>query len=153
MANLKSKATTITISVFLMFAMAISLVALPNANAQTATKTYAFIGATPNPVGVGQQVLLHVGISQQTFTTYQSWTGLSVTITDPDGHETTIDDLTTDATGGTGTNFTPDTVGTYELQSHFPAQSLDIYTFWGTIAGSQDFAASDSDVLELVVQE
>jgi hypothetical protein len=150
---LKSKATTIAISVFLMLAMAISLVALPNANAQTATKTYAFIGATPNPVGVGQQVLLHVGISQQTFTTYQSWTGLSVTITDPDGHETTIDDLTTDATGGTGTNFTPDTVGVYELQSHFPAQTLDIYSFFGGIIGTQDFAASDSDVLELVVQE
>jgi outer membrane protein assembly factor BamB len=153
MANLNSKATTIAISVFLMFAMAISLVALPNANAQSATTTYAFIGATPNPVGVGQQVLLHVGISHQTFTTYQSWTGLSVTITDPDGDETTIDDLTTDATGGTGTNFTPDTVGTYTLQSHFPAQSLDLYDWFGNVIGSEEFAASDSEVIELVVQE
>ena len=153
MAKYNSRATTIAISLVMMFAMAISLVALPNASAQTATKTYAFIGATPNPVGVGQQVLLHVGISQQTFTTYQSYHGLSVTIIDPDGEETTIGDLTTDATGGTGINITPEKVGTYELQTHFPAQSLDIYSFFGGIIGTQDFAASDSDVLELVVQE
>jgi hypothetical protein len=50
----KSKATAIAL--ILMFAMTISLVALPNATAQeTGTfQTYAFIGATPNPVGVGQ---------------------------------------------------------------------------------------------------
>jgi outer membrane protein assembly factor BamB len=142
MANLKSKATTIAISVFLMLAMAISLVALPNASAQTATKTYAFIGATPNPVGVGQEVLLHVGISQQTPSTYLSWTGLSVTITDPDGHVTTLSDIKTDATGGTGKIFTPDIVGTYQLQTHFPAQEM---------SGTQ-YAASDSEVIELVVQ-
>jgi outer membrane protein assembly factor BamB len=142
MANLKSKATTIAISVFLMLAMAISLVALPNASAQTATKTYAFIGATPNPVGVGQEVLLHVGISQQTPSTYLSWTGLSVTITDPDGHVTTLSDIKTDATGGTGKVFTPDIVGTYQLQTHFPAQEM---------SGTQ-YAASDSEVIELVVQ-
>ena len=28
-------------------------------------KTQAFIGALPNPVGVGQEVLLHIGIQQQ----------------------------------------------------------------------------------------
>ena len=142
MAKLKSKATTIAISVFLMLAMAISL-ALPTANAQTAKKTYPFIGATPNPVGVSQEVLLHIGISQQTTNTYEQWTGLSVTITDPDGHTTTLPDISTDATGGTGRTFTPTIVGTYQLQTHFPAQSM----------GGVDYAASDSDVLELVVQQ
>ena len=66
MAKYNSRATTIAISLTLMFAMAISLVVVPNASAQAATKTYAFIGATPNPVGVGQQVLLHVGDLEQT---------------------------------------------------------------------------------------
>ena len=141
MAKLKHKATTITISVFLMLAVAISL-ALPTANAQTARKTYAFISATPNPVGVGQQVLLHVGISQQTPSTYLQWKDLSVTITDPDGHTTTLAGINTDATGGTGRNFVPDIVGTYQLQTHFPEQEMS----------GQLYAASDSEVIDLVVQ-
>jgi outer membrane protein assembly factor BamB len=142
MTNLKNKATTIAISVFMIIAMAISLVALPNANAQTARKTYPFINATPNPVGVGQSVLLHIGISQQTPGTYYSWTGYSVTITSPSGHTSTIDGLKSDATGGTGTNFTPDEEGIYELQFHFPEQDMQ----------GQTYAASDSEVLSLVVQ-
>jgi outer membrane protein assembly factor BamB len=154
MANLKSKATTIAISVFLMLAMAISL--LPATNAQSERPTYAFIGATPNPVGVGQEVLLHIGISQQTYTTYQSYTGLTVTIIDPYDHETTLDNggpgYKTDATGGTGTNFTPEKEGVYKLQSHFPAQTIDIYSFFGTVTGQEDLAASDSEWITLVVQ-
>ncbi|TRO48922.1 hypothetical protein E2P60_00220 [Candidatus Bathyarchaeota archaeon] len=157
MANLKTKAKAITISTFLMLLMTISLVTLPNVNAQDETKTYAFISVTPNPVGVGQQVLLHIGISQQTFSTYQYWYGLTVTITDPDGHEITLDNggpgYRTDATGGTGVNYIPEIVGTYEFQTHFPAQSLDVLDFFGNVIGSQDFAASDSDVFTLVVQQ
>ncbi|MBN2260513.1 MAG: hypothetical protein JW702_08200, partial [Clostridiales bacterium] len=39
-------------------------VTLPSVHAQTTEKvTHAFIGAIPNPVGVNQQVLLHVGIT------------------------------------------------------------------------------------------
>ncbi len=142
MANLRSKVTTIAISIFLMLAMTISLVALPNANAQTAIKTYPFINATPNPVGVGQSVLLHIGISQQTPSTYLYWTGYSVTITSPSGDHITIDGLRSDATGGTGTNFTPNEEGVYELQFHFPEQDMQ----------GRTYAASDSDVLLLVVQ-
>lgn len=142
MANLKSKATTIAISTFLMLAMALSLVALPTTNAQTAIKTYAFVGATPNPVGVGQQVLLHIGISQQTPSTYLKWTGLSVDISGPGGYHETINDISTDATGGTGRSISFDTEGVYEIQSHFPEQDMQ----------GQTYAASDSEVIQLVVQ-
>jgi len=156
LAKSNSRATTIAISIFLMTVMATS-VALPNVSAQTAKKTYAYIGATPNPVGVGQEVLLHIGISQQTFTTYQSYYGLTVTVTDPDDNTFELDNggdgFKTDATGGTGFSWTPDIVGTYTLQSHFPAQSLDMYDFFGNVVGSQDYAASDSYVIELVVQQ
>lgn len=52
-------AIAIAIAILLTFAMAVSLIALPTANAQTSgsKKTYAYIGAVPNPAGVGQQVL------------------------------------------------------------------------------------------------
>jgi outer membrane protein assembly factor BamB len=142
MVNMKSKTKTITISVILILAMAISLIALPNVSAQESIRTYAFIGATPNPVGVGQEVLLHVGISQQTPSTYLQWKDLSVTITTPSDHTITLDGLNTDATGGLGRIFTPDEEGTYTVQTHFPAQEMS----------GQQYAASDSEVLELVVQ-
>jgi hypothetical protein len=58
----KNKTATL-IALLLMFAMTISLVALPSATAQGTMKTYAVISATPNPVGVGQETLLALGIT------------------------------------------------------------------------------------------
>jgi len=54
MAN---KKTATLIALFLMMTMTISFVALPTANAAS-YKTYPVFGATPNPVGVGQETLL-----------------------------------------------------------------------------------------------
>jgi hypothetical protein len=50
--------------------------------------------------------------------------------------------ISTDATGGTGRTVTFDTPGVYEIQSHFPQQDMQ----------GQTYAASDSDVIQLVVQ-
>ena len=108
-----------------MFTMTVSLVALPvnaQVNWEGHAKSYAFIGAVPNPATVGEEVLLHVGITQQLQITQDKWYDLSVTITDPDGHDTTMSGIDTDATGGTGRVFTPDKEGTYLIQTHFPAQ-------------------------------
>ncbi len=144
MTKSNSKATTTAISVFIVLAMVSSLVALPNVNAQAPLPSYAFIGATPNPVGVGQEVLIHVGVAQQLFNTYLSWEGLTVTLTKPDGTSETLGPFRTDATGSTGAVYVPDSEGIYELVTNFPAQTMP-----GT---TQDYAADTSDVLELVVQ-
>jgi hypothetical protein len=45
----------------------LTTVAITPAQGQSYTghkKTYAYIGATPNPVAVGEEVLLHIGISE-----------------------------------------------------------------------------------------
>ena len=65
MRNSKRKNSAIVVSLFLLFAMTVSLVALPSVNAQgyKEKNTYAMCGLTPNPVGVGQEVLVWVGIS------------------------------------------------------------------------------------------
>jgi outer membrane protein assembly factor BamB len=128
--------------------MAISLLALP-AEKQSATAqitTYPYIGAVPNPAGVGQDVLLHIGNLQQLNSAEQGWEGLSVTIERPDGDTDTIDDIRTDSTGGTGRTYVPDIEGTYYLQTHFPTQNLT--DFWGV---ESQYLAGDSEVLELVV--
>ncbi len=139
------------VTLFLMLIMIVSVTTLPNANAQSRKKTYAFVGALPNPVGVGQEVLIHLGITDSLALTHLKWTGLTVTVTKPDGTTQTLGPFSTDATGGTGTVFIPNTEGTYKLQSHFPEQVNPVGTFFfpeGTI-----MEASDSDILELRVQE
>ena len=42
----------------------------------------------------------------------------------PDNTTTTLGPFNTDATGGTGYSITPDQVGTYTLQTHFPEQKM-----------------------------
>ena len=155
----KSK-TSIAIALFLVFAFAFSLVASPAVHGQTAgtKKTYAYIGAIPNPVGVGQEVLLHVGITHELQSVEMGWEDLSVTIEKPDGTTQTISNIRTDSTGGTGAVFTPNTAGTYYLQTHFPEQVTTPTKaagsmFTGFVPAGTIFLASVSEKLALVVQE
>lgn len=112
--------------------------------------THAYIGATPNPVGVSQETLIHVGITDELELVTDGWEGLTLTITKPDNTTETLGPFRTDATGGTGTVYTPTIVGTYYLQSHFPAQWYN----W-SLSGGADiyYEASDSQKMELIVQE
>jgi hypothetical protein len=155
----KNKAKT-TIVLLLMFAMAISLVALPVANAQPELKTYPVIGATPNPVGVGQETLILLGITQQLSSALYGWEGLTVTVTKPDDTIETLDNngagFTTDSTGMTGTVYVPAVAGNYTLQVHFPEQICEegvIGFMGGGIAPGTKMLASDSEIITLVVQE
>jgi hypothetical protein len=115
--------------------------------------TFAFIGAMPNPVGVGQEVLLHVGITHQLASAVYGWEGLTITVERPDGKTETLGPFRTDATGGTGTNYVPTMVGNYTLQTHFPEQLNPAFTGRLGIPEGTKMLASDSDELTLVVQE
>jgi outer membrane protein assembly factor BamB len=145
----KTKISTITL--ILTLTISAILVALPTAAAQAQTKaTYCFLGVTPNPVGVHQQVLLHVGIPDQLSSVEQGYEGLTITITDPEGIQSTIPNIRTDSTGGTGVGFTPDKVGNYTLQGHFPTQTVTITSMWGG-GGDITFLDSDSEEVQLEV--
>ncbi len=150
----KNKFEVTAVALFLLIAMAVSLVALPDATAADTRETYAFIGATPNPVGVGQEVLLHVGIKHPLANTNEGWTGLTVTVTRPDGTTETIGPFETDSTGGTGGVYVPTMAGNYTLQTNFPEQTLPTSTFrpFSTPAGTT-MLASHSPILTLVVTE
>jgi hypothetical protein len=134
--------------------MTISLIALPSATAQGTRQTYPFINAVPNPVGVNQQVYLHVGIKHPLSLTSEGWHDLSVEITLPDGSTDSIDDITTDSTGATGRIFVPTMAGNYTLVTHFPEQTLPTSTSrpYSTPAGTV-MEEGDSPPLTLVVQE
>jgi hypothetical protein len=149
----RSKTTATAVSLLLMFAMAISLVALPSANAAATAKTYAFIGAMPNPVGVGQETLFHFGISEATSHPQEGWNDLTVTVTRPDGTTETLGPFNTDNTGGTGTVYVPTTAGTYYVQTHFPEQVVTAERPGRTYPVGTVLLASDSEKLALNVTE
>ena len=107
----------------LLSSIAISTLSIPTTNAQSALKTYAYVGATPNPIGVGQQTVIRLGITDQLAAPRYGWDGLKVTITKPDGTNETLGPFRSDATGGTYAVYTPTVAGNYSLQSFFPQQA------------------------------
>ncbi len=142
------------LSTLLVLAFVCSIIPIMTTEAADNTKpTYAFCNATPNPVGVGQETLIHLGISEPTNGTYWQWKDLTVTVTAPDGHETTLGPFNTDSTGGTGTVLVPDQVGTWELQTHFPEQKMVPGMSFMPNTPETTYQASDSPVCNLVVQE
>jgi hypothetical protein len=154
---LKNKAMAITFSLVLMLTMAVSIIAI-SVKAQAPTlKTYPFVDANPNPVGVGDDVLIRTGIFQQAAAVGYGWEDLTVTVTDPDDKTSTLGPFDTDSTGSTFYVTVFDEAGTYKLQTHFPEQ-VNPVTFFNMEGGNMILngtimLASDSEVVELVVQE
>ena len=129
--------------------MIFPLTTLPANAATSAKSTFAYIGAMPNPVGVGQAAMLHVGIPDPLSTYTDGFTDLTVIVTKPDNTTETIGPYRTDSTGGTGVIYTPTMVGTYHLKTHFPAQWFNI-----TATNSNTYyKESYSPELALIVQE
>ncbi len=151
-----------TLAIFLVLTFLVSIiVAITPIQAQstepTKKKTYAFVDAVPNPVGVGEEVLIRLGVLEATGDASYGWKDLTVTVTTPSGTNETLGPFTTDSTGGTATVYVPKDVGTYKLTTHFPQQvnpknfsnmesGLDVLE--GTI-----MLASTSETVNLVVQE
>ena len=115
--------------------------------------TYCYIGVLPNPVGVGQEVLLHVGITQQLSRIGMEWEDLSITIERPDGKTDTLSGINTDSTGGTGRNYMPAIAGNYTIQGHFPEQQTTSEKSTPGSGVGTWMLASDSPMITLVVQE
>ncbi len=66
-------------------------------------KTYAFIDANPDPIGIGQTAFITFGIDKVPNTVSGAygdrWTNLTVTVTDPAGKVTTLSGFRADDTG------------------------------------------------------
>ncbi|MCX8178025.1 MAG: hypothetical protein N3F10_07025 [Candidatus Bathyarchaeota archaeon] len=98
-------------------------------------KPYVYVDAIPNPVHVGDDVLLHVGITLYTAWPQPGWKNLKVIIERPDGKTDTIYPVNTDTTGGTGVIYKPTIPGTYYVQVYFPEQTVEVAVL-GIPAGS-----------------
>ncbi len=146
---------TFAIALSIMYAISIFVMFTPSVEAQTAndTKTtYAYIGAIPNPVNVGGEVLIHFGTTDAAGVIGNGWEGLTVTVKKPDGMMATLGPFKTDSTGGSGTVYVPDQVGNYTLQTHFPQQDFTFSGFFGS-GRPTTYLASVSEELTLQVTE
>ena len=156
MKHLESKTKISTIAIITILTLSAIIIALPAVNAQyggpgTTWNTWAICSAVPDTVGVNQPVLLAYGLTRQTAWPQSGWTGITITVTKPDGSTETLGPLNTDTTGLSGTMYTPTQVGTYTFQTHFPQQEIQ-ETAAGVEAGTT-MLASDSAVIEVTVQQ
>jgi hypothetical protein len=144
------------IALFLLSSTAIAALPTSQGAAYRTKKTYADCGLLPNPAGVGDQVLIWLGITDYLANQSCGWKGLTVTVTRPDGINETLGPFTTDATGSTGATYIPTMVGNYTFQTHFPAQWFNWSSppmFDPEIYGNILYQASDSYKVTLVVNQ
>ena len=147
----KTKATATMIAILLMLSMTASLVFVPSVNAHTPpwkVPTYVYIAATPNPVGVGQQVLIVYWTSfappTATGSTGYAWQNLKIDIIKPDGSAQSLGPFYSDPVGGGYTTYTPDQVGTYSFTFKFPEQVLTLYNPQTGAAGQDSAYINDT---------
>ncbi len=147
MKILKNKISAILIAIFFILSMATSMALIPNAFAHTPAwqiPTYAYIQATPSPIGVGQTETVYAwlnavygaaggttalpgttGATASASLTANVWRfqNFKLTITAPDGTNTTQTWPTVwDPTSNVYATFTPTQVGTYTLTFNYPGQ-------------------------------
>jgi hypothetical protein len=116
-------------SILILVAFAVSTItAIPiqSADAQATMKTYPIVDAIPNPVGIGQETLLKCGISEAAPSASYGWSGITITVTKPDGTSQTLGPFTTDSTGATYTTYIPDQIGNYTVTTNFPNNTYPV---------------------------
>ncbi len=155
MEKTKNRKIAISLILTLILPVFAVLATAPAANAAVVQiDTYAYIMLSPDPVGIGQQVLVSYRIDKVRMgatDTANHFEGFSVSITKPDGTAETRSNLDVDSTSGGWFLFAPTMTGTYKFQTHFPAQWAN-----GTGAGGVPYTyyykASDSSIVDLTVQ-
>lgn len=117
--------------------------------------SYMFASARPNPVGIGQNVLISVWLAavppelpaDVAAGVRAAWHNCEVTITQPDGTKQTKVWVASDPVGSQWTDFVPDKVGVYSIQASFPGE-------WKNTTTTQTFyKPATSAKVEFTVQE
>jgi outer membrane protein assembly factor BamB len=140
---LKSRSFCAVGLVLVLIASAFMAVA-PSIKAADVT-TSAYLSVSPNPVGVGDQVIIVVWVQPVAPSAFDRLHGYTVTITDPDGVEETREPLNPESTGSTYTIYTPTKIGNYSLQLTYPGESF--------ASTGDNYRSSVSPVTTLLVQQ
>jgi len=152
MQMLKSKLAVILIVATLVASIGISLTPTQAHTPAWQITTFAYITATPNPVGVGQTTnivfWLDTVIQGAGITNNIRFQNYNLTIVAPDGTKTEkLFPTVTDTTSSQFYQFTPTQTGTYNLYFNFPGQT---YNYGG--AYQDDYYTPSSASATLTVQ-
>ncbi len=125
--NRKTILATTLLLVILLSAMASIAPTFAHTPAWT-IPTYAYLSAAPNPVGVGQDIVLiwWLDIPPPTAAgnTGDRWQKVEMTITKPDGTTVKKSNLISDPVGSGYILYVPDVTGQYKVDLKFPGQVL-----------------------------
>ena len=157
---------TITIALILLLTFSALAIFIPAVNsAVVEIDPNFFIMVSPNPIGVGQQLLVSLQLDKTNPNAVgvaggEHFSGYTVQITKPDGTIENKGPFEAFATSGAIFFYTPTLVGTYTLQASFPGQWVNTSSTLppsGTTPYSRSteyyFKPTTSYVLELTVQE
>ncbi len=126
MKGLNGKPKSIAaLAVFLLLTISVSFLALPNASAHSPAWTYRFyarVHVAPNPVGVGQNVIIVASVNWALpgalYINDVRPQNVTILITKPDGHQDKFNFASAPDSGGSAfVNYTPDQTGTYTVQA------------------------------------
>ncbi len=127
----KTKIAIITLILMLTFSA--TILAFPIVSAHDppwSIPTYAYITASPDPVGVNQQVTLVFWLDKYPPTAGGTmgdrWRNITIDVTTPDGSKETLGPFISDPVGSGWTLYIPTQVGTYTFVYHFPGQVLSL---------------------------
>jgi hypothetical protein len=154
MHKLKNKTMAISIVLLLMLSITSSMIIVESVNATINVGTNAWVTAAPDPVGVGQTVIIGMGLVQvnplsQLLTSANVsnvWNNYKLSIVDPTGVTTTAGPFTADYTAVSSYAFTPNTVGNYTITFIFPGQLVNSY-------GHDEYYAASNSTIPLTVQQ
>ena len=127
----------------------------------TETPTFAFLSASPNPVGINQETLLVAWLENMPLLTKPTsspsvlFEGYTITVTKPDGTTQTLGPYTSDPIASIYLPYTPTQIGNYALQFSFPGQHCVGYlnTAGMNILIDTNYKPSVSAVVTLTVQQ
>jgi len=161
----KTKIAT-TIALVLMLSFTVFAVCLLPVSAQPPgyNDTFTYLSVRPNPVGVGQTLLINFWITPPLPQPGIIAIGYTVEITHPDGHVETLGPFNSKQSDTSAwTEWKPKTLGTYKLKAIYPGQTLPIGTPYQTTSVGSAFdrylteeyiyGPSESPITEVVVQE
>jgi hypothetical protein len=140
-----------TTSLIALLILSMTVFALPFANAHTPAwtiPTYAYIVASPDPVGVGGTAFVVMWLNWPPPTAGGSggdrWTGYTVTITKPDGTTESKGPFSSEATSAAFFLYTPTQIGTYTFNFKFPGQVASLYNPTSGEAGTASAFVNDT---------
>ena len=160
-----TKKMIVTIALILSLTLSAILVTLPVATAHDPPwniKTYTYVSVAPNPIGVNQEVLVYMWLSETPPTAAgphgDRWHTLDVEVVMPDGTTETLGPFVSDPVGGVWIRYLPIQVGTYTFQATFGGETLagddlNPTDFRGRDYIGDYYEPSQSDILSVTVQQ